>query len=50
MKQDLLPERMQFWERMLWAAKEEKIERNAMYIRATQYLLDNSSKEILFQL
>merc|ERR1712106_388594 len=50
MKQDLLPERMHFWERMLWAAKEEKIERKAMYIRATQYLLDNSSKEILFQL
>merc|ERR1711892_246044 len=50
MKQDLLPERMQFWERMLWAAKEEKIERKAMYIRATQYLLDNSSKKTLFQL
>merc|ERR1712128_320261 len=50
MKQDLLPERMQFWERMLWAAKERDITRKATYIRATQFLLDNTSKQILFQL
>merc|ERR1712106_462014 len=50
MKQDLLPERMQFWERMLWAAKEQDIERKATYIEATQFLLDNTSKQILFQL
>merc|ERR1712106_359378 len=50
MKQDLQPERMQFWERMLWAAKERNIERKATYIRATQFLHDNTSKKILFHL
>ena len=48
MKQDLLPERMQFWERMLWAAKERDIERKATYIRATQFLLDNTSNRFYF--
>merc|ERR1712106_154674 len=41
MGQDLHGERMMFWERMLWAAKEETIDRKIMYTKATQFLLDN---------
>ena len=41
MGKDLQLERMMFWERMLWAAKEETIDRKIMYTRATQFLLDN---------
>jgi len=41
MGQDLNRERMMFWERMLWAAKEETIDRKIMYTKATQFLLDN---------
>merc|ERR1711892_28585 len=41
MSQDLHGERMMFWERMLWAAKEETIDRKIMYTKATQFLLDN---------
>jgi len=42
MGRDLLQERMLFWERMLWAEKEETIDRKIMYTQATQFLLDNT--------
>jgi len=44
MGRDLLQERMLFWERMLWAEKEETIDRKIMYTRATQFLLENTKQ------
>jgi len=42
MGENLLAERMEFWERMLWAGREEMIERKMIFNKATQYLLDNN--------
>ena len=42
MKQDLEAERMHFWEKMLWAHKQEAIERKVVYTKATQFLLSNT--------
>ena len=41
--ENLLAERMHFWDTMVWANREEVIERKMMYLQATQYLLQNNS-------
>eukprot|EP00090_Calanus_glacialis_P020465 TRINITY_DN3150_c0_g1_i4.p1 TRINITY_DN3150_c0_g1~~TRINITY_DN3150_c0_g1_i4.p1 ORF type:complete len:682 (-),score=113.06 TRINITY_DN3150_c0_g1_i4:149-2194(-) len=42
MSQDILSERMYYWEKMLWAPKQEDIERKVMYKKATQFLLNKN--------
>jgi len=49
MGQDLLLERMAFWERMMWTAKEEKIDRKLMMTKATRFLHNNTNKAYLLQ-
>ena len=42
MGENLLAERMEFWEKMLWAGREDMIERKIIFNKATQYLLNNN--------
>ena len=39
MEQDLLSERMHYWEKMLWEPKQKEIERKVVYAKATKFLL-----------
>ena len=42
MSQDILSERMYYWDKMLWASKQEDIERKVMYKKATQFLINKN--------
>ena len=42
MEQDLLSERMHYWEKMLWEPKQQQIEKRQVYAKATQFLLGRS--------
>ena len=40
MKKDLHSERMFFWDKMVWAERESMVEKNQLYIKATNFLLN----------
>ena len=40
MKKNLHPERMYFWDKMVWAARERMVEKRLLYVEATQFLLN----------
>ena len=40
MKKNLHPERMYFWDKMVWAARERMVEKRLLYVQATQFLLN----------
>jgi len=39
MEKNLVAERMYYWDKMMWAPKQEEIERKVIYTKATQFLL-----------
>ena len=39
MKKDLSNERMFFWDKMLWEAEERKVEKQQLYFKTTQFLM-----------
>ena len=40
MKKHLHSERMFFWDRMVWAERENIVEKNQLYVKATQFLMN----------
>ena len=46
MKQDLAPERMFFWDKMLWAEREREGELRVIYEKTSQFILDNLEKSM----
>lgn len=40
MKKDLHSERMFFWDKMVWAERESMVEKNQLYVKATNFLLN----------
>ena len=41
MRQDLAAERMFFWNKMLWAEREQEVELRVIYKKASQFILEN---------
>ena len=40
MKKDLFSERMLFWNKMLWEEEERMVEKQQLYIKATEFLMN----------
>ena len=41
LKKDLQAKRMYFWEKMVWQQQEREVERQQLYYRTTQYVINN---------
>ena len=41
MRQDLAAERMFFWNKMLWAEREQEVELRVIYKKASEFMLEN---------
>ena len=41
MRQDLAPERMFFWDKMLWAERQQEVELRLIYKKTSQFILEN---------
>ena len=41
MRQDLAPERMFFWDKMLWAGRQQEVELRLIYKKTSQFILEN---------
>ena len=41
MMQDLAPERMFFWDKMLWAERQQEVELRLIYKKTSQFILEN---------
>ena len=41
-RQDLLSDRMYFWEKMVWQSKQSQVVNNQLFHRTTKFLLDNN--------
>ena len=46
MRQDLAAERMFFWNKMLWAEREQEVELRVIYKKASQFILENIENNI----
>ena len=40
--QDLLADRMYFWEMMVWRSRQAQVDRNKLYLRLAQFLVNNN--------
>ena len=40
--QDLLSDRMYFWEKMVWQSKQNQVVNSQLYQRTTKFLMDNN--------
>ena len=41
MRQDSAPERMFFWDKMLWAERHQEVELRLIYKKTSQFILEN---------
>ena len=41
MRQDLAPERMFFWDKMLWAEREREVELRVIYKKTSKFILES---------
>ena len=43
-RQDLLADRMYFWEKLVWQSRQTQVDNSQLYLRTAQLLMKNNDK------